>query len=94
VTHGPTPRNASCEPWAGPGRGRPNSLGTRGHLKELLGKHRHSWGSISVRLSQNTSHKSEVLRPSFATRKVLRIQGMRPSRGTLDFGDTRLLSAL
>src|SRR5512133_1944958 len=61
---------------------------------ELLGKHRVFRVTILVRLLQNTSHKSEVLRQSFATRKPLGIQGMCPNRETLDFCDAWLWRAL
>jgi hypothetical protein len=49
---------------------------------------------VSVPSLRNSSQKSAVLRQSFATQKPLRILGMRPSRGTLDFGDPWLLDSL
>jgi hypothetical protein len=64
-----------------------------GHLKEPLAGPRIQAGD-SVLLSRNSSHKSAVSQPSFATRKPLRIQGMRLSRGTLNFCDTRASATL
>jgi hypothetical protein len=65
----------------------------KGHLKELSATHGVR-ARASVPLSRNSSHKSEVSRPSFATQKLRRIQGIRPSRESLDFCDKCPLGTL
>jgi hypothetical protein len=65
----------------------------KGHLKEPSADTRVRAG-VSVSLSRNSSQKPEVLRQRFATQKPLKIKGMRPSRGTLDFCDTWLAGNL
>jgi hypothetical protein len=53
---------------------RPNSPVTRAHLKDPLAGTRVQAG-VSVPLSRNSAHKSEVLRESFATQNPRRIGG-------------------
>jgi len=85
-------------PEAPPTGGRPNSRVTKGHLgpsEKCCSVNTEDFRvNTSVRLSQISSHKATVLRPSFAARKPHRIQEMCPNRRTYDFCDTRRWRAL